>query len=166
MSEYNMQICYYLQTGDELCVSYCNLFDERDKRQFELRTKYGFVCMCELCSCNENKRGEIEMYRNKYEKLDEQIVEEGTLDPRRGVDLVKKALVVMGKGMPMFPKFVAKNAYEGFQFALVCGNNLEEAQKFISMAWNARYIEGGEKFKETKEMLKYLQNPKAHPLYN
>ena len=106
------------------------------------------------------------MYREKYRKLDKQIVEEGTLDPKKGVALVKKSLQILTKGLPMVPKLVAKNAFQGFQFALACGNELEEAQRFIKMAWKARYIEGGEEFEETKAMLKYLENPESHPLYH
>ena len=105
------------------------------------------------------------MYRDKYRKLDEQIVEEGTLDLKRGLDLVRKALNIMTKGLPLVPRFVAKNSFEGFQFALASGNNLDEAKKFIQMAWKARYIEGGKEYEETKEMLKYMNNPKSHPLY-
>ena len=149
-----------------MCTSYCDLFEPCEQREFELNLKYGFDCQCEVCSLGEKEKEEIDVCRQKYRKLDEQILEEGTLDPQRGLELVRKALQTMNKCLPMVPRFVAKNAFEGFQFALTVGNNLEEAQKFIQMAWRARYIEGGKEFEETKEMLKYLNNPKSHPLYH
>ena len=155
----------FLKTGDELCTSYCDLFESCEHRDFELNLKYGFECACEICSKDEVEKEQIDVYRTKYRKLDDQIVEEGTLDPKRGLELVRKALQMMTKGLPLVPRFVGKNAFEGFQFALACGNNLDEAQKFIQMAWKARFIEGGESFEETKEMLKYMNNPKCHPLY-
>ena len=148
-----------------MCTNYGNIFEDCEYRQFELKLRYGFDCQCELCSKSEDEQREIEEHRTKYQKLDEQIVEEGTLDPRKGIDLVKKALKIMEKGMPMFPKFVAKHAYEGFQFALACGNNLEEAQAFIQLAWRARCIELGESHPETQEMWKFMNNPKLHPLF-
>ena len=48
--------------------------------------------MCEVCSKDEPEKEKIDEYRDKYRKLDEQIVEEGTLDPKRGLQLVQKAL--------------------------------------------------------------------------
>ena len=155
-----------IKLGEELCTSYCDLFDCYNHREFELSMKYSFDCCCEVCSLDEKRKEEIDMFREKYKNLDDQIIEEGTLDPRRGLELVKKALQTLDKAMlPLVPRFVAKNAFAGFQFALACGNNLDEANKFIQMAYNARYIEGGPEFEETKEMLKYLHNPKTHPLY-
>ena len=161
-----IHIFILIETGEELCTSYCDLFQTWEQREFELKLKYGFECLCEVCSRDEKEVEEIDMYREKYRKLDDQIVEEGTLNPKRGLELVKKSLQIMTKGLPMVPKFVAKNAYQGFQFALALGNHLDEAQTFIQMAWKARYIGGGEEFEETKEMLQYLNNPKSHPLYN
>ena len=155
-----------IKLGEELCTSYCDLFDSYNHREFELSMKYSFDCCCEVCSLDEKRKEEIDMFRERYKNLDDQIIEEGTLDPRRGLELVKKALKTLDKGMlPLVPRLVAKNAFSGFQFALACGNNLDEANKFIQMAYNARYIEGGPEFEETKEMLKYLRNPKTHPLY-
>ena len=165
MKTSSLYISSFINQGDELCTSYCDLFDPHAHRRFELNLKYSFECECEVCSKDEEKKEEIDMFREKYRKLDEQIVEEGTLDLKRGLDLVRKALSVMTKGLPLVPRFVAKNSFEGFQFALASGNNLDEAQKFIQMAFKARYIEGGKDYAETREMYKYMKNPKSHPLY-
>ena len=162
---YTTTISSFFQLGDELCTAYCDLFEPNDHRRFELNLKYAFDCECEVCSMDEKTQEEIDVYRDKYRKLDEQITEEGTLDIKRGLDLVRKALNILTKGLPLVPRLVAKTSFEGFQFALVSGNNLDEANKFIQMAYKARYFEGGEDYEHTKEMLKYMNNPKAHPLY-
>ena len=148
-----------------MCTSYCDLFLSHGHREFDLNVRYCFECTCEVCSKDELEKEKIDEFREKYRKVDEQILEEGTLDPKRGLQLVQKALQIMTKGLPFVPRFVAKNAFAGFQFALASGNNLDLANQFIQLAWKARLIEGGKDFEETKEMFRYMNHPESHPLY-
>lgn len=38
-----------VRAGDELCIAYGNVLAAREKRQAEMKRKFGFVCKCEAC---------------------------------------------------------------------------------------------------------------------
>jgi hypothetical protein len=44
-----------IKKGDELCVSYSVFEGDIESVRLELKTKYGFDCMCELCDMKDEK---------------------------------------------------------------------------------------------------------------
>jgi len=153
---------------EELCISYI-----RDPYCFEvshnkhptienirdyLKINYGFDCICELCSMNEEQREEINRHRIKYMELYKRIDASPTLSDSNQINLLLELFEEMEKGKVFSLDLTSHYAIAGFRSAMMC-KDYKNADYFINKAYDAKLIAEGEESPTTKQYFCMLQDP-------
>jgi len=153
--------------GEELCISYI-----RDPYCFEvshnkhptienikdyLKFSYGFDCICELCSMNEEQREEIDRHRMKYMELYNRIDGFPTLSDSNQLNLLLELFEEMEKGKVFSLDLTSHYAIMGFRSAMIC-KDYKNSDYFINKAYDAKLIAEGEESPTTKQYFSMLHD--------
>lgn len=85
-----------IQPGEELCITYCDLREPRDKRREVLRAKYGFLCSCPACCHTDIETSDAR--RTEIARLQENLA---AAQPADGVEMAKRVLQLLDdEGVP------------------------------------------------------------------
>ena len=148
-----------IKKGEELCQTYCLLSGDRLRVKKELKHNYRFDCMCALCDMkDEEQRTSIEKYRVRYWELEEIMEDMTNSTPRELLCIVNEIFEVMEKGKISSPLLIYRHAFDGFRFALACGED-EQADHYIKKAYKASLIAFGDTNSTTKNYLFLMKNP-------
>lgn len=156
-----------IKKGEELCITYIDWSkNSYGQGKARLKLKCGFECMCEICDRqNEKKRLEFAIFWETYNRLDKQIgVSDLFISPSENLEAVDEILNAMEEFGWMWHSLIARNAYDGFQLALVCRHR-RKANRFIKQAYEANMIAEGEYSPMTKKFLNLMKNPQQHILF-
>jgi len=81
-----------IQPGQELCITYCDLREPREKRREVLRAKYGFLCSCPACSVENDVVSTSDARRVEVARLQENLP---AADPAEGVEMAQRVLQLL-----------------------------------------------------------------------
>jgi len=81
-----------IQPGQELCITYCDLREPREKRREVLRAKYGFLCSCPACSVDHVDVETSDARRVEVARLQENLP---AADPAEGVEMAQRVLQLL-----------------------------------------------------------------------
>eukprot|EP00397_Hematodinium_sp_SG-2012_P026240 GEMP01027473.1.p1 GENE.GEMP01027473.1~~GEMP01027473.1.p1 ORF type:complete len:375 (+),score=86.60 GEMP01027473.1:247-1371(+) len=150
-----------IKAGEELCTSYGTLFGTTAERQKFVKNNYGFECTCPACTAPVMLRDQQDRYRQKYDALNDQIAQVGSVDPRRGLALVVDIFDVLKETDLLLPAFVLRHAYDGFQLAVAISQEFS-AKKWIKRAYDAAVIEDGQDSEKAHRYARFLKHPRLH----
>jgi len=154
-----------IEKGEELCTSYSLLTSSISETRKELRSKFQFDCNCRLCTSKDPNTFEvIEKNRILYGKLDSSLDRTGRGNHKERLQNIEQIFSAMETGQLSFPGLVARNAFDGFQAALLDKNRME-AKRYIDQAYEANLIAEGKDSETTKEFLELSRSPEQHKLF-
>ena len=156
--------CRDIVCGEEICIAYKEVLATRAERQAELREPFGFDCACEACLMPSAEAKASDQRRLQMQVLDERILQEGAVDARHGLKLVREYEKLYEAEQLQMPVIEQRFCYDGFQFAAALGDvnaakawidRVVRASKMIEMPGSAAL----------QKHLQLQRNVKAHPVW-
>ena len=156
--------CRDIDCGEEICIAYKEVLATRAERQAELREPFGFDCACEVCLLPSPEAKASDHRRLQMQVLDERILQEGAIDARQGLKLVREYEKLYQAEQLQMPVIEQRFCYDGFQFAAALGDvnaarawidRVVRASKMIEMPGSATL----------QKQLQLERNVKAHPAW-
>ncbi|KAH9888097.1 SET domain-containing protein [Cubamyces lactineus] len=146
--------------GDELCMNYVDVLGTKAQRMEELRTAFGFECVCEACALVGEELGESDRRRAAIRRLFEEVGVCGN-EPTLGLRKVKLALrLLKDEGLVHYE---ASFCFDAFQFCILVSDYVN-AKAWVRKAWEASCSTSGPDSPASRAFKMYWANPRAHEL--
>ncbi|KAI0326126.1 SET domain-containing protein [Cubamyces sp. BRFM 1775] len=146
--------------GDELCMNYVDVLGTKAQRMEELRTAFGFECVCEACALVGEELLESDRRRAAIRRLFEEVGVCGN-EPTLGLRKVKLALrLLKDEGLVHYE---ASFCFDAFQFCILVSDYVN-AKAWVRKAWEASCSTSGLDSPASRAFKMYWANPRAHEL--
>ncbi|KAI0821912.1 SET domain-containing protein [Trametes gibbosa] len=146
--------------GEELCMNYVDVLGTRAQRAEELRTSFGFECMCEACALGFEEQAESDRRRAALRRLFEEVALCGN-EPTLGLRKVKLALQLLTE--EGLVHYESSFCFDAFQFCVLVAD-YANAKAWIRKAWEASCNTSGPDSPASRAFKMYWANPRAHEL--
>lgn len=153
-----------VQAGQELCISYGNIYEPRDSRQAFLARVFKFDCHCEVCSLSGQKKILSDLRRKKFLELNSTSSCFGSDKPifRSMLNNAEKCLSIAAQEFPD-PDTLAELHLNCFRLAITaCDISL--ATDHINEAVRLRQIAEGSG-PRLQALMRYQRNPRCCSLF-
>ena len=107
-----------IRAGEEICTAYIDVMQASTTRRSELRTRFGFTCICDVCTKSDDASDER---RSRLAKLDTLILA-STNDSNAGLDYVREYQDILREEDLCNLWTMKRSNYDGFQFAMMAKN--------------------------------------------
>jgi hypothetical protein len=149
-----------IKENEEITVAYSGdvYYRPLSDRQDLISRGWRFHCLCRCCQLTDPESVAASDRRRRFIGwVDKEV---GFRAPHKMIQLVTRALeFIEEEGIVGVIK--ARLCYDGYQLALEI-KNLEQAKRFIKMAYEQYLLATGPTSEQTTKMLRYVRNPKSH----
>jgi len=152
-----------IEAGEELCISYANLYQTQEERKPDLLSRYGFECFCEACQREGEAMQKSEVNRAGLKELDRvlpMMLQLDDLDEVMGdVDeLVEKGESLIDEELEAHAEMKCRLYFDAFQLALV-GGDLDRASAWMRQAEVHSAVSHGPTSAQTLRFARYAESP-------
>lgn len=156
-----------IHKGEEITVYYLGSHRNRESRQQALQTKFGFACLCHLCSLSPEQSRESDMRLDEIMRLDDLINQEGVhaikSAPERVLRYVDRQVSLYNQQGPD-NSGLPRAFFDAAQICLANGD-LARGRIFAERAVSGWIISGGDDCTQVLQHAGLVDNPSKFGLY-
>lgn len=157
-----------IEPGEELCISYVDLYRTRDERQLDLTWRYNmFDCLCPVCRLEGQEQKQSDQNRMQMQQLSGLFPKMRFVEGLSGmsediVDLVVKMAELLDEELSGNPQLKCRLYSDAFQLSIVAGD-VESAFTMAENAWVTSEEAQGPLSRQTLTFKSYAEDPETWP---